>query len=257
MEDANLATMPFQEHRTESGGLPINYIEAGLGNTVVTLDSIAWGFSNLQNTLAQTYRVLVLELPGFGSSPVNNESSSAKELANVVAQATENITPQKFTLIGTSFSANVALWLAIQAPEQVEALVLISPTALHPLEMANQLLAHPERSPGLPTLPDILAKEQELIRRFGGGTHDAEVEGRLKEIQCPALVLFGSKDQLVNTSATSIYRREIPNCNVSIVYDAGHLIEAERPEALVKAVVDYVERRETFVVSRDSRVINP
>ena len=257
MEDANLGTMQFQEHRIESVGLPINYIEAGQGNTVVTLDSIALGFSNLQNILAQTYRVVVLELPGFGSSPVNNESSSAKELANVVSQATEKIIPQKFTLIGTSFSANVALWLAIQAPEQVEALVLISPTALHPLELANQLLAHPERSPGLPTLPDILAKEQELIRRFGGGTHDVEVEGMLNQIQCPTLVLFGAKDQLVNTSAASVYRREIPNCNVSIVYDAGHLIEAERPEALVKAVVDYVERRETFVVSRDSRVINP
>ena len=51
MEDANLATMPFQEHRTESGGLPINYIEAGLGNTVVTLDSIAWRFENLQAML--------------------------------------------------------------------------------------------------------------------------------------------------------------------------------------------------------------
>ena len=199
----------------------------------------------------------MLELPGFGLSPINNESSSAKELANVVAQATEKMIPEKFTLIGRSFSANVALWLALQAPEQVEALVLISPTALHPSEMANQLLAHPESSPGLPILPDILAKEQELIRRFGGGTHDAEVEGRLNQIQCPALVLFGSQDQLVSTSAASTYRREIPNCNVSIVYDTGHLIEAERPEALVKAVVDYVERRETFVVSRDSGVISP
>ena len=62
---------------------------------------------------------------------------------------------------------------------------------------------------------------------------------------------------MVATEAASIYRREIPNSNLSIVYDAGHLIEAERPDALVNVVVDYVERRETFVVSRESRVVNP
>ena len=37
----------------------------------------------------------------------------------------------------------------------------------------------------------------------------------------------------------------------------GHLIVADRPEALINTVVDYVERRETFVVSRQSGVINP
>jgi hypothetical protein len=41
------------------------------------------------------------------------------------------------------------------------------------------------------------------------------------------------------------------------VYDAGHLIVAERPEALINVVSDFVERRETFVVSRQSGVINP
>jgi len=37
----------------------------------------------------------------------------------------------------------------------------------------------------------------------------------------------------------------------------GHLIEAERPEALVNAVLDYVERRESFIVGRRSGIINP
>ena len=259
--------MTFQEDFIEACGFRIKYLEVGQGNPVVILSSIAWDISKLRDALARMYRVIVLELPGFGSSPVNNESSSTKDLANIVAQATELIIPGKYTLIGTSFCANVALWQTLQAPEQVEALVLISPTAIHPrgdfttdnpMEMAKQLLAHPEKSPGLAHIvPDIVAKEQQLVRRLGGATHDAEMETRLSQIQCPALVLFGSQDQLVATEAASIYRREIPNSNLSIVYDAGHLIGAERPEALVNAVVDYVERRETFVVSRESRVVNP
>jgi hypothetical protein len=41
------------------------------------------------------------------------------------------------------------------------------------------------------------------------------------------------------------------------VYDAGHVIEAERPEALFAAVRDFLDQRETFIVSRKSTIINP
>ena len=267
MEEAiNLEALTFQERYIEADGFRIKYLAAGQGDAVVILDSIPGGISKLQDALAQRYRVVVLELPGFGSSPANTKSSSVKDLAKVVGQATEKIISEKYTLIGTSFGANVALWHTLQAPDQVDALVLISPTALMPMgnlavsnptEMAKQMLAHPD-SPVAPDLaPEIAAKELALIRRLGGSIHDAEAEGRLSEIQCPTLVVFGSKDGLVAAAAASTYRREIPNSHVSIVYDAGHLIVAERPEALINTVVDYVERRETFVVSRQSGIINP
>ena len=49
----------------------------------------------------------------------------------------------------------------------------------------------------------------------------------------------------------------LSNSNVSIVYDAGHLIALERPAALINVVCDYIERRETFIVGRQNQVINP
>jgi pimeloyl-ACP methyl ester carboxylesterase len=267
MDAASLGPLTFRENHIEVGGFRIKCLEAGQGNPVVILEGITWGILKLHDALAQRYRVVVLELPGFGSSPANTKSSSVKDLAETIAQATAKIVPEKYTLIGTSFGANVALWHKLLAPDQVEALILISPTALLPLgnlatgnpaERAKRLLAHPENSPDLSHIaPDIVAKEEELIRRLGGGAHDAEAESRLSEIPCSTLVVFGSQDRLVAGEAARIYRRDIPNSNVTIVYDAGHLIVAERPEALINIVVDYVERRETFVVSRQSRVINP
>ena len=62
---------------------------------------------------------------------------------------------------------------------------------------------------------------------------------------------------MVSPEAPRVYRARIPNCNISLVYDAGHLIEAERPDALINVVSDFVERRETFIVGRESTVINP
>ncbi|MCZ6534793.1 MAG: alpha/beta hydrolase, partial [Chloroflexi bacterium] len=219
-----MGALTFQESHIEADGFRIKYLAAGQGDPVAILDSISGGISKLQDALVQRYRVIVLELPGFGSSPANTKSSSAKDLSKVVAQATEKIIPEKYTLIGTSFGANVALWHTLQSPDRVDALVLISPTTLLPK--------------GNPAADDreISAKEQELISRLDGKLHDGEAESRLSEIQCPTLVVFGSKDGLVAAGAASTYRREIPNCHVSLVYDTGRLIEAERPEALINTV---------------------
>ena len=54
-----------------------------------------------------------------------------------------------------------------------------------------------------------------------------------------------------------MYVERIPNCYYVLVYDAGHAIETERPDALFAAVRDFAERRGTFVVERNSTALNP
>lgn len=257
----------FKEGHVEAGGSRIRYLEAGQGNPVVILDAMKWGVSKLHDALAQKYRVFALELPGSGPSPANTRWQSARDLANTMAQAAATLVQGIYTLIGTSFGANVALWQTLRAPDKVEALILISPTAIFPTgcpvvgtpeEMSKQLFAHPEnvRVSGSWD-PAVAPKEQVLVQWLNEATHDAEAERKLSEIQCATLVVFGLEDKMVAPEAARIYREKIPNSNVSLVYDAGHLIMPERPEALIEAVSDFVERRETFIVGRQSRIINP
>jgi pimeloyl-ACP methyl ester carboxylesterase len=259
-----------KEDHIEVDGFRIRYWESGSSRqvgAVVMLESMTWGLSTLRDALGQKYRVITLELPGCGASPANTKSQSVQELANTVAQACAQVVPETYTLIGTSFGAHVALWQTLQWPDTVEALVLIAPTALLPAaglmagtpeEMAKRLFAHPETARGFASIdPAIVTKEQTLVQRLTGGRHDAEAERRLGEIPCATLVLFGSEDKLVAPAAARLYRERIPNSNIAFVYDAGHLIEAERPEALVNAVSDYVELRETFIVGRQTGIINP
>lgn len=263
-------TAAFKEDHVEVDGFRIRYWEFGPPQpvgAVVMLEGMTWGLSKLRDALGQTYRVIALELPGCGESPANTRSQSVKELANTVAQASAAVVSETYTLIGTSFSANVALWQVLQVSDQVEALVLISPTTILPAvspiagppeETAKRLFAHPEKAQDLPPVdPAIVAKEQALVQRLTGGMNDAEAEGRLGEIPCPTLVIFGSEDKMVAPEAPRIYRERIVNSNLSFVYDTGHLIEAERPEALVNAVSDYVELRETFIVGRQTGIISP
>src|SRR5919108_2298843 len=150
-------TAAGKEDHVEVAGFRIRSWEAGPprpAGAVVMLEGMTWGLSTLREALAQKYRVIALELPGFGESPANTRSQSVQELANTVAQASAQVVPEHYTLIGTSFGANVALWQTLQSPDKVEALVLIAPTAILPAagpmadtseETAKRLFAHPEK----------------------------------------------------------------------------------------------------------------
>ena len=260
----------FQEGHLEAEGFRVRYMEAGPprpAGVVVMVDSMTWGLTRLHHALAQKYRVVAIELPGADGSPAGTVSRSVKALASILTQAVAKVVTEEYTLIGTSLGANVALWQTLQSPDQVEALILISPTAIFPAggptpgtaaEVAKRLFAHPDnlqevRSEDTATA----ARERALVQRIMGAAHDTEAESKLSEIQCATLVVFGLQDKMVAPEAGGIYRGKIANSNLSIVYDAGHVIVAERPEALITAVSDYVERRETFIVGRQSSIINP
>jgi pimeloyl-ACP methyl ester carboxylesterase len=182
--------------------------------------------------------------------------------------AIKNLGVDSFDLMGTSFGGKTALWLALQAPERVRALVLEAPAAIRqdgaetptgtPEEMARRLFAHPERL-GEIALPDpaTRAKTLPLVKRLRGPNRDAELESRLPTLATPTLVLLGTLDAVIAPAMGRVYKDLMPNAHLVFVYDAGHAIGTERPEAFAEVVVDFLERHEAFVISRTQTVIHP
>jgi len=259
----------FTEGFVDADGFRIRYLEAGAGEPLVYLH----GGGGLQLTpahelLSRRFHVFALEMPGFGQSPENTRTQSMPELAATMTQAATNLGVAGFNLMGTSFGGKTALWLALQSPERVSALVLESPAAIRPEsaapppsspdELAKRLYAHPER---VPRHPPFDAETRAKVRRFAtrvlGPNRDPELEGRLGELAIPALVLFGTADGMIPPEMGRIYMDLLPNCHLVFIYDAGHEIGAERPEAFAEAVIDFLERREAFVISRRDSVIYP
>jgi pimeloyl-ACP methyl ester carboxylesterase len=70
----------------------------------------------------------------------------------------------------------------------------------------------------------------------------------------PVLVLSGTKDP---SEAGGRYRTLLPDCHFMFVYDAGRAIGAERPEALAFIAREFFERRDLFLVSRESGMAFP
>jgi pimeloyl-ACP methyl ester carboxylesterase len=268
-EDKSMPGAAFKEGHVEADGFRIRYMEAGQGAPLVHLH----GAGGLRLTpghdlLTRQFRVIAFEMPGFGQSPENTRTQNMPELAATIAQAVENLGIDSFNLMGTSFGGKTALWLALQQQEQVLALVLEAPAAIRPEgaqppsgspeEMARRLYAHPERLPSMPPPdPAVQAKTRQLVGRLRGPDRDTNFERQLAGLSTPTLVLFGTADQVIPPDMGHLYKELIPNCHLVFVYDAGHTISTERPEAFTEVVADFLERHEAFVISRTPTVIHP
>ena len=125
-------------------------------------------------------------------------------------------------------------------------------------EIRQRMFAHPENQPEPHAVdPAVRDKQCAFIRRALTPGKDAELEERLADINVATLVVFGTEDTFIPTEMARVYKAKIANCSYAMVYDAGHAIEAERPEACAELLDDFLERKEVFVVARNSTVINP
>ena len=79
----------------------------------------------------------------------------------------------------------------------------------------------------------------------------------MADLATPTLVLFGTVDRVIPPEMGHIYKELMPNAHLVFVYDAGHAISTDRPEAFTEVVADFLERHEAFVISRTPTVIHP
>jgi pimeloyl-ACP methyl ester carboxylesterase len=259
----------FREGWVEADGFRIRFMEAGDGAPLVHLHG-AGGLRLTQahHLLSRAFRVVAFEMPGFGASPENVRTRSMADMAATVAKGAEAAGLGYFNLMGTSFGGEVALWLAAQQPQLVRALVLEAPAAIRPEdivpvsgtpeEIARRLYAHPERMPVPPMVNEVQAAQMlELVRRLRGPARDRALEKRLRDVTTPALVVFGTFDSVIPPDMGRIYKELMPNSHLVFVYDAGHSVAAERPEAFAEVAVDFLERSDAFLISRGKTVIFP
>jgi pimeloyl-ACP methyl ester carboxylesterase len=259
--------MSFQERLNQADGFRNRIMDAGEGPPLICQHG-AGGLrlSRGHDMLARHHPVVAMEMPGFGTSLDNTRSATTMHLAATMAAAVQAI--ETYNLMGTSFGGKVALWLTALHPDRVRALVLEAPAAIRPPdarpstgtpdEIARRLYAHPERMPPLtPVDPAIQAKQLALVMRSIGPARDAELEQRMRGIDTPVLVLFGTMDRIIPSDMGRHYKALLPHCHLIFVYDAGHAIAAERPEAFTEAVADFLTRQEAFVVTRRTTMIFP
>jgi pimeloyl-ACP methyl ester carboxylesterase len=116
----------------ELGEYKLNYASEGSGPSMMMLHGADkredWTVWQPLMSLSAGYSLVIPDLVGFGKSSRPVETPDYKVQARVLHEMMDRLGIQKAVFVGTSWGGQVALELAIEWPERVESLVLISST---------------------------------------------------------------------------------------------------------------------------------
>ncbi len=166
--------------------------------------------------------------------------------ADILARA-----PARFALVGTSYGGNLAMEVALAAPERVTALWLMgcnpaAPQAGGP-DLAGGLEANPDAVfdmlAGLVVHTDAVAEAavfKAMAKRVGGTAGAAqaraaatrrEAASRLGPLTMPTLVLWGEQDALAPLPVGQALAAALPHAQFEVLPGCGHLPTLEQPVA--------------------------
>jgi len=106
----------------EGSGLPVVFIHGFCENHKM--------WKNFTKPFLEKYRVMTIDLPGFGKSPIPSDQFSIKDVAQLVLEHLIQKEIDSFVLIGHSLGGYVALEMIKLQPGKVEGLCLFHSTAL-------------------------------------------------------------------------------------------------------------------------------
>jgi abhydrolase domain-containing protein 6 len=266
----------LEEKRIQVDAFEIAYLEGGEGPTVLLIhgfggDKEHW--TRFARQLTERYRVIAIDLPGFGeSSRLEGYSYAPREQAERLEKLRAALGIKRMHLVGNSMGGMIAGVYAREYQGQVLSLTLIDSGGIRspePSELSRELAQG--RNPLVvesredmdrlldfnfhekPFIPSVVVDQiyeksfprREWNRRIFSEIEDKDtiVEDALPHIQVPILVLWGNKDRVINVSATQTVKKVKPEAEIKILTDCGHAPMIERVEESSEIFLEFVQRR--------------
>lgn len=240
--------------------LNIWYERAGQGRPVILLHAFAingamW-FPQVPALIAAGYKVICVDQRGHGQSSAPHAPYTILQMADDIHQLIAQLKLDRACVVGLSMGGRVAMRLALDHPEDVAALALVSAKSEPAREIHAELEAlaqraeqgevasvveewYDERYQRLAIYaPDLYRKlKAEWRLKSGKGFICAaraiiEMESmttRISEICAPTLAVAGALDSTCHPFV-AWYERSIPDCRGVIVPEAAHFVNIEQPE---------------------------
>jgi len=204
----------------------------------------AWaGYLNDPKLKSQSYMIAVDRI-GFGGSDNGKHEPSLARHSKHIIDAVYNIIPQdqKIIVIGHSYGGPVALRMAIDYPDQVNAIVLLAPSIDPGLENPrwyNRLAALPGVTHILPT--SVKHSNEEILPLR------AELEAmshKLHTIIAPVAVIQGKVDKLVPYQNAEFVEKALTNAevNITLIEERGHFIPWQDFDLVKETLLKFVAK---------------
>ncbi|WP_310603972.1 alpha/beta fold hydrolase [Anaerosporobacter sp.] len=142
----------------------------------------------------------------------------------------------RINLCGISLGGILALNYALDFPDKVNTLVLIgTPHKIPKLIFSIQNII-------FKFLPKSVFDNMEFSKKdiftLGNSMKKLDFSNKVHNIKCPTLIICGKKDN-ANIKSAYYLSENIKNAELSIIENAGHVVNEENPEALAKILDDY------------------
>src|SRR4030042_265658 len=116
-------------------GVDLHYVDAGNGPPLLLLHGLGgstFGFRRLIPILSPRFRLLALDLKGFGYSerPLDGDYSLTAQ-ARLAKDFLDALNIERAAVLGHSLGGAIAMRLAVDFPERVERLILVSSASDH------------------------------------------------------------------------------------------------------------------------------
>ncbi len=266
------------------GGLSLRYHEAGDGPPLLLLHGSGPGVSGWANfganlpALAEHFRCLILDQPGFGASerPETYDRNYLRIASDAVLGLLDELGLDHVHLVGNSMGGAVAVRFALDHGDRAGRLVLMAPGGV------GAPVLGPERSEGITRLLEFNAdptrdRAVEWLRTMvfdESVLTDELIDDRLAAATAPGavkairdayatfydpaladpvplwaqarvlphdvLLLWGQDDRVTPVETALLPARQIRNADLRIYARCGHWVQIERKDAFERAVVDYL-----------------
>ena len=274
------------------GSARVNYVEIGPSETdgdaepdppaLLFVHGLSGSWQNwLENIshFARRRRVIALDLPGFGASPMPEWEVSIAAYGRLLHDFCTALDVRECAAVGNSMGGFVAADASLHEPGRFGQLVLVSAAGVssarlrrEPTEVAARMLAAAApwmfslqteafRRPKARRLafrnvfrhPELLRPE--LLWEFFSGAMRGQaftqafaalagyhILDRLEEVEVPALIVWGRNDNVVPPADALEYGRMLSHSETTIFGDTGHVPMAERPVRFNRLLEAFVSR---------------
>jgi pimeloyl-ACP methyl ester carboxylesterase len=253
------------------GGTQVSYVDIGSGPVVLLVHGLGGSWRVwLENIpdLAQTHRVIAVDLPGFGDSPYDGGEATFASYAHLLEVLLQALDVDHAVAIGNSFGGWICAELTRRNPALVSGLVLIDAAGIPGtpaerrkvagmLRMADRLtpmsIRNRDRFANSPKLrrrafaflvsradliPDDLAiylvpeRPSPIFRKVLEAAIKSWSEAwcrQLTELDTPTLILWGSLDRQLPLRHADEWHRLLRNSTLALIDGAGHMPMLEHP----------------------------
>lgn len=260
------------------GGRKIRLAEAGPTDAplVVLLSPFPESiltFAGSWETLTEAFHVIAIDLPGFGASEGDRNDMSPQALGDHLAAIFDDLDLHDIHLVGPDVGMGAALAYAVHHEHRLASLIVgHGPGAPGPFKVAmmisllaksrfmrtttamlgaGPLMAFTGRLGAIrhrsnPTQVDdykqcYSGRAAEVVRWFEDlRGKAADLAAKVGDLGIPTLVFWGDLDVMFDPSNAEHLHNALPNSELRILPEAGHLSWSDQPELFGSMIVDWV-----------------